>query len=858
MRLVYATIGFVASAIWVSNLPGQQVGPFPRLVTRGDTTTLSFQEDAQGFQAVNQCRISVHEGRLVVESIGDDPYIVRPMNLAGEEYEVSVCLRTTVAGGGAIYWITGKSPSWDEDKSRHFSLNSDGQWHTYVCRIRTPGGLRGLRIDPGTAPGICEIESISLTELKVCAVTVASVETTNEGVRFSLRNEKDVPVEVQVGQESILVPANGTAEVLRRLEKTRLLELVSVDLRLPESGAGVRHSVAVYLDSAPAEWITISPPDNRGVVVELAAKENVLRIRRGNTSLLVLAPIVGLADPNAPGLISKIPDLQAISIPGGVQIKGEGIQGELVWYNGELLVTLEATNELTEIEGPVVRVFGSLEQGVFAGLEYLGKGEKSSSTLDIETEEHIRYAPDRLKVTMPLMAFVTDRASVGLTWNDTGLQPVYATPNVFDGRDEHRMSLRGRKIEARLRVAEGTVEDTILWATRRFGLPPLPEPPRSESQQFALCLWALMDGPIRSDQGWGHCVEPNWSRQFHADMVSTIWRLSGKLVETPTLVPGGGHLSDDSAWFLTGRVATWLEHLRNQVNGLMAQQQPDGSFRYRGKYQKGHYENTASGYCARPAAVLLEYAKLTGDEQALSAGLKTLDYMKRFRVPRGAQTWELSLHTPDILASAHLVSAYVRGYELTGRQDYLAEARRWALSGVPFVYLWAEQPVMLYATIPVYGATNWRAPNWIGLPVQWCGLVYAYALTELARYDTTLDWRHLAEGILIAGEQMQVPREEGDYAGLLPDSFHLAYQRRQGPFINPCALALLRLALNGQPHRLSIAIGERHRIASPFPVKIEGNQAVIKGQAGLSYQVLIDGEQILTINSQGEDRVSLE
>ncbi|MGQ9503519.1 MAG: hypothetical protein ACUVQR_01295 [Thermogutta sp.] len=858
MRLGYATIGFVASAIWVSNLAGQQVGPFPRIVTRGDTTTLSFQEDAQGFQAVSQCRISVHGGRLLVESTGEDPYIVRPLSLPGAEYEVAVRLRTTVAGSGAIYWITAKSPNWAEDKSRHFSLNSDGQWHTYVYRIKTPGGLRGLRIDPGTAPGIYEIESVSLTELKVCAVTVTSVETTNEGVRFSLRNERDNAVEIQVGQESILVPAGGTTEVFRRLEKNRLLQLVSVDFREDESDVAIRHSVAVYHHGAPAEWITISPPDNQSVVIELAAKENVLRICRGNTTVLVLAPIVGLADPNTPGMISKIPDLQAISIPGGVRIKGEGVQGELVWDNGELLVTLEATAAAAEIEGPVVRVFGSLEQGVFAGLEYLGKGEKSSSTLDIETEEHIRFAPHRLQVTMPLMAFVTDRVSVGLTWNDMELQPVYATPNVFDGRDEHRMSLRGRKIEARLRVAEGTVEDTILWATKRFGLPPLPKPPRSESEQFALCLWALTDGPIRNDQGWGHCVEPNWARRFHADMVSTIWRLSGKLVETPTLVPGGGHLSDDSAWFLTGRAASWLEHLRNQVNGLMAQQQPDGSFRYRGKYQKGHYEDTASGYCARPAAVLLEYAKLTGDEQALSAGLKTLDYMKRFRVPRGAQTWELSLHTPDILASAHLVSAYVRGYELTGRQDYLAEARRWALSGVPFVYLWAEQPVMLYATIPVYGATNWRAPNWIGLPVQWCGLVYAYSLTELARYDTTLDWRHLAEGILIAGEQMQVPREEGDYAGLLPDSFHLAYQRRQGPFINPCALALLRLAVNGQPHRLSVAIGDRHRVVAPFPVRIEGNQVVIQGRVGLAYQVLVDGDRIVKIDSQGEDRISLE
>ncbi len=84
--------------------------------------------------------------------------------------------------------------------------------------------------------------------------------------------------------------------------------------------------------------------------------------------------------------------------------------------------------------------------------------------------------------------------------------------------------------------------------------------------------------------------------------------------------------------------------------------------------------------------------------------------------------WELSLHTPDVLASAYLVWGYLRGYQLTGDAAHLKEARRWALSGLPFVYQWSRYPVMMYATTPVFGATNWRAPNWIGRPVQWCRL----------------------------------------------------------------------------------------------------------------------------------------
>jgi hypothetical protein len=287
---------------------------------------------------------------------------------------------------------------------------------------------------------------------------------------------------------------------------------------------------------------------------------------------------------------------------------------------------------------------------------------------------------------------------------------------------------------------------------------------------------------------------------------------------------------------------------------MIASQKPDGSWVYQGQYRKGHFEDTASGHCARPAATLLDFAWQTGDKAALDAGLKALDYMKRFTVPRGAQTWELSLHTPDILASAYLVHAYVRGFQLTSRRDYLAEARRWALSGVPFVYLWSRYPIMMYATVPVYGATNWRAPNWMGLPVQWCGGVYAYALTLLAPHDKTLDWAQLARGILVSGEQQEAP--EGRYVGCLPDSLDLAAQRRQGPFINPCGLMSLRLALDGELDSLAVAAEGGHRILAPFPVKIEGGKAVVRARKGAAYQVLIDGKKIVDVKSEGVDSIT--
>src|SRR5207253_4383048 len=137
--------------------------------------------------------------------------------------------------------------------------------------------------------------------------------------------------------------------------------------------------------------------------------------------------------------------------------------------------------------------------------------------------------------------------------------------------------------------------------------------------------------------------------------------------------------------------------------------------------------------------------------------------------------WEVPLHTPDILASAYLVRAYTLGYEVTGDNDFLDQARYWAWTGVPFIYLTppTDKPVGVYSTIPVFGATQFTAPLWIGLPVQWCGLVYSDAIRRFARHDPSGPWIELANGIARAGLQHTHLATDANYQGLLPDSFEL-------------------------------------------------------------------------------------
>src|SRR6266567_3140504 len=256
-----------------------------------------------------------------------------------------------------------------------------------------------------------------------------------------------------------------------------------------------------------------------------------------------------------------------------------------------------------------------------------------------------------------------------------------------------------------------------------------------------------------------------------------------------------GHVRYPLAALVYGHVAENAARASENGRRVLQSFDPDGSVRYHARdggldLGKTHFTNEASGLTSGSVESLLEAAGFSGDRKLLEAALDRLRAMDKFRngVPRGAQTWECPLHTPDILASAHLVGAYTLGYELSGETEFLDQARYWAWTGVPFVYLVnpTAGPIGPYGTIAVFGATHWQAPVWMGLPVQWCGLVYADALYRLQRFDTSGPWKQLADGITASGVQQSCPvGSNAQRQGLLPDSFQLRPQIRNDAAINP-------------------------------------------------------------------------
>jgi len=845
VRSVVVGVAVVLSVVLPAAGAGAD-GRAPVIIVGDSLHTWTFDAGVDGWQALMGCKVSAAGGVMKIVAADHDPYLSAACRAAGPDVVIKLRARSTAAGKGQFFWATDKAGGFAEARSKHFDMIHDAKWHDYTLPIRLAGTMTALRFDPATAAGAIEVDSIVIHRGGPHPLSIDRVETRKDSVVVHVRNISGKAIVFTHSGQTYTVDGGETMAVTQMVDGKRPFE--RCDVRLASQGLPtVRRSVLVFRPGVDmgSQVTTIGSGDLKLRIPYLA---HGARIERKGKLVGILGPIARVAGRvQSFGMVDKTAD--------SVRLACQGVSGRLTVKGDEISVEIDTGKRDVEAEGPVVRAIGSLEQGLFAGLEYLGKGEKSSSKLDIETDDHMRIAPDPMLVTMPLMTCVTDRGAVAMTWSDMTLRPVYASPNVLDGVADHRMGLRGKKIRATILVKKATVEETIAWAVKKAGgLPDLPKPPRDGKAQLALAMQAI-NGPISGEGGWGHCAEAKWKRQYFADVASTIWRITGRVPKTGPLVAGGAHVPNDAIFFATGQAERWLAIRGGQVKGIIARQRADGSFRYAGKFRKGHFENTSSGHCARPAANLLLWAKYTGDAAALRAGVKALDYMLRFRTPRGAQTWELSLHTPDVLASAYLVQAYVLGYELSGNKKYLAEARRWALSGVPFVYLWSNRPTMLYATVPVYGATSYRAPLWIGLPVQWCGGVYAHALTGLAKHDKTLDWTRLARGIYIAAQQMQYPA--GPLVGCLPDIYVLSSQHRAGPSINPCAIASLQWALEGKVDSLAVASDGKHRIVAPFAVTIEDGKARVEGRKGQTYQVVIDGTRVVTVTSRGVDEVLL-
>ena len=464
---------------------------------------------------------------------------------------------------------------------------------------------------------------------------------------------------------------------------------------------------------------------------------------------------------------------------------------------------------------------GNKDGGLFPGLEYL-LTERSSGMENAGPPLNLRTVPHPNKITIPFMAVRKGGALVSLEWdplqkwdgvNDRPAA-VFASPNFLDGQENHKMGLfapsvpdwtvenqqiaskpypleAGKSLRLTADIVVNSNSSTILdavdgWISRH----PLPEPPETGKKSYE-AMDLLNQAYAKSawdpnTNGWKHT---NTSDKGTFDPMIAVYlrdqinhlppsrRAAIDPVFKAAMEKANGNLNLDIA-LLTGGVADAYKRMADQANGLIAAQRADGSWPFTPDEKHSVFGKTgdsSSGHSSIYAETVLRYAVISSDPKAREAGLKALGYLDTQSRPEGAQTWELQLHVPDILASARLINCYLYGYQMTENKKYLDRAVYWAKSGLPFVYLWNadDRPIMRYGTIPVFGATWFTSQPWFGVCVQWCGLEYANSLLRLSDYDKSQPWDKVAMGIMNCGIQqvLYITEKYPADAGMYPDAY---------------------------------------------------------------------------------------
>lgn len=793
---------------------------------------------------------------LVVRINGTDPYFVGPARdyPSNELLWMDIRLRSDEPGMLQVFYFPrGQGPA---EKHSVRAAVAGGEWQDVRISVPALGPGYHLRIDPPGSRG---------------QVTIASI-------RFEVRPQLKAPAWPRPTRPAL----DAASPVVRSAQitlahSTDKLGAFTVAIGGKEVACGFNRPLIGYVLGNDLRWIDVNAIGRTTAAQRDGSceVESLVKDPDGATWRLVQR--------FAPGRLETIDVRTQVTVDRDRQ----------VLFLPLLVLT------------PGAGSFGtSKTQAIFPGLEYLDRDEPSSSEADIIGPGSRRQVPDTLKITIPVMTILAEGRYVALAWQmRQDLAAVFDSPDrlfssgghvmgvIYPGSDGamreegNLMPYVPGKLAAnvpltlRATIMAGEAENALEPIRRHIalhGLPPVPDTKMNLAQYARLAAAGWLDSKIRDGSRYRHAFPGEFQPHPAADAAWMMHWLAGRVDDVATAkrlqeasaaaigeVPSArysftavGHVRYPVASLLYGHVAENIAVARQAARGALSRFEADGRILYKaGKvdYGKTHFAPDANGLTAPVVAGLLENALFCGDAKLIQEGLRLLRGLDRYAnsAPRGAQTWECPLHTPDILASAYLVKAYTLGYQVSGDPHLLEMARDWAWSGVPFVYLVppTARSVGPYATIAVFGATNWEAPNWMGLPVQWCGLVYAETLYVLSEFDQSGPWKQIADGIAASGIQQTFPLgSDPDRVGLLPDSYALRTGVRNDPAINPGTVQAPAMRLYRQSPAYDLHVFREAAVFVHAPGAIVdakhqpgGVRFAVRGCSQGTYRVLISG-----------------
>ena len=758
--------------------------------------------------AANAGWISATPDGMLVSINGIDPYVIGPAfdYPKGQPLSISLKIKSDSSGTGQVFTFSDKVNASEERSVKFFSFA--GKWTEVKLPIPSLGDHYRLRIDPpGTA-----------------SATIAWVRVTARTIYKLPKWPKPSNSDFSAGKH---IMADGPLKLVQSERELGGFEVILDDKRV---ALGLNNSILGYSLRGASNWLALNKPDTVRWVDQRTVEFVFSDVDKGKWSLkYTFSSPQHLATGKTTSDASTL-----ISSAGSIDIS----------------IAISSSQDRDVIYLPLfgISALGKKTQALLPGLEYLAD-EPSSSKKDITTAEANRRVPDNTKITFPLISVVCIDHFVALRWKmDSNVSAVFDTPDRTYSSGGHIMQLivpgsngldreegsllpyepltlkagKTYGFHATLMAGRGTSAVDALRAC--FDESAMPGGPRNYAfEDFSSLMSAgWLDSKLSDNGKYRHAYWPGFGPVAAADAAMFMDWLAATTTNRKTkarlqiasaraitqVAPADynaarvSHIPFMMPALIYGHVLENATRAEQTAQELMRRFNKDLGITYASQpgkpdYAKTHWSKESNGLSSQVVAELLESAMVSGNKKLIAESLKYLDALDRYDndIPRGAQTWEVPLHTPDIMASAHLARSYTTGYELTGKQEYLDRATYWAWTGIAFIYLRDPIPdgVGRFSTIPVFGATDWLG-SWFGRPVQWCGLVYADALYRLSNYvspptskgDWT--WSTIADNITLSGIGQTFPRSDPDRQGLLPDFYLLKPQVSDGPAINPGTL----------------------------------------------------------------------
>jgi len=473
------------------------------------------------------------------------------------------------------------------------------------------------------------------------------------------------------------------------------------------------------------------------------------------------------------------------------------------------------------LRGPWLKVgansFGAAkDDGIFPGVEWLIGNEWSSGTDWFQHPWALRVAPHPFKVGAPVMALSYGGTGIGLAWDPLACvisyqrypQPVYASPNFIDRKNNHIMglmlpsvawgTLRENileadpplelqtnsliRLEAEVFLVEGNSLNVLVEWVKRYGLPEPPEPRYPFLEALDRIAHAYNTNLWHEGQGWGDpWAKPNPTEPMLLERYTKEGR-DRKTAEDLAKKLAWARKQPEYTASGIRRFSVWSQEKRLEYGRqLLSYQREDGSFPFDpdGRHNRpndfgvadgtvkplGKKGDTALDLCVEPAMELLILADLIGEKSFREAACRALDYCLSMERPEGGDWWETPLHSPNLYAAGHAAIAYYLGYKVFNDPRYLNKAIGWIRSLLPFTHLWHPYEIpQVYNTKPCLCSTDWWLANWVTNHVQWEVLLTFVMSTELGidwgEIDREIDWHSYQKGITVAVLRWMIDHED--------------------------------------------------------------------------------------------------